>query len=201
MPTSCRRRPGGAAGRDPTGQPARRPTSRRSGLGRAVRTAAAGPARRAPGERRAPARPRSRATAPQCAQVPRWPPTCPPPGQPIGKSHLTCDHLVTYYQAMDEVFKALADPTRREPARRAPRARRADAELARVPAADDPLRGDEAPAGPGGGESRDHAAPWPREAALPQPRPDQAHPRPLGEQIRRALGRRAQRAQAKLEEQ
>jgi|GEM_PF-1826013 len=28
-------------------------------------------------------------------------------------SGLTCDYLVTYYQDMDEVFKALADPTRR----------------------------------------------------------------------------------------
>jgi DNA-binding transcriptional ArsR family regulator len=27
---------------------------------------------------------------------------------------LTCDYLVTYYSDMDEVFKALADPTRRE---------------------------------------------------------------------------------------
>ena len=35
----------------------------------------------------------------------------------------------------------------------------------------------------------------PREAALPEPRPDPARPRPVGEQIRRALGRGAQRAQ------
>ncbi len=35
-----------------------------------------------------------------------------------------------------------------------------------------------------------------REAALPEPRPDPARPRPLGEQVRRALGRDAQRAQA-----
>ena len=34
-----------------------------------------------------------------------------------------------------------------------------------------------------------------REAALPQPRPDPARPRPLGQQVRRALGRGAQRAQ------
>ena len=37
----------------------------------------------------------------------------------------------------------------------------------------------------------------PREAALPEPRPDPARPRPLGEQVRRALGRGAQRAQAR----
>src|SRR5205807_2786616 len=28
-------------------------------------------------------------------------------------SFLTCDHIVTYYPPMDEVFRALADPTRR----------------------------------------------------------------------------------------
>ena len=37
--------------------------------------------------------------------------------------------------------------------------------------------------------------PGPREAALPQPRPDPARPRPVGEQVRRALGGDAQRAQ------
>ncbi len=36
----------------------------------------------------------------------------------------------------------------------------------------------------------------PREAPLPQPRPDQARPRPVGEQVRRALGGRARRPQA-----
>ena len=35
----------------------------------------------------------------------------------------------------------------------------------------------------------------PREAPLPEPRPDPARPRPVGEQVRRALGRDAQRAQ------
>ena len=35
-------------------------------------------------------------------------------------------------------------------------------------------------------------APWPREAPLPESRPDPARPRPLGEQIRRALGGDAQ---------
>ena len=46
-----------------------------------------------------------------------------------------------------------------------------------------------------GGGPGDHAAARPREAPLPQPRPDPAHPRPLGEQVRRALGGGAQRAQ------
>ena len=36
-----------------------------------------------------------------------------------------------------------------------------------------------------------------REAALPERRPDPARPRPLGEQVRRALGRRAERPQAR----
>ncbi len=35
----------------------------------------------------------------------------------------------------------------------------------------------------------------PREAAFPEPRPDPARPRPLGEQVLRALGGVAQRAQ------
>src|SRR5207249_8666550 len=33
---------------------------------------------------------------------------------PARREHpLTCDHMVTYYVPMDEVFRALADPTRR----------------------------------------------------------------------------------------
>ena len=38
-------------------------------------------------------------------------------------------------------------------------------------------------------------APGPREAALPQPGPDPARPRPLGEQVHRAVGRRPGRSQ------
>ena len=40
----------------------------------------------------------------------------------------------------------------------------------------------------------------PGEAPLPQPGADPAHPRPMGEQVRRALGRRAQRDQAEAGE-
>ena len=47
---------------------------------------------------------------------------------------------------MDAVFKALADPDPAGPARRAVRAGRPDAERARAAAADDAVRGDEAPA-------------------------------------------------------
>jgi DNA-binding transcriptional ArsR family regulator len=31
----------------------------------------------------------------------------------VGNARLTCNHLVAYYAVMDEVFKALADPSRR----------------------------------------------------------------------------------------
>jgi len=39
---------------------------------------------------------------------------------------------------------------------------------------------------------------WAREAALPEPRPDPARPRPLGEQVCRALGCDPERAQAQI---
>ena len=39
-----------------------------------------------------------------------------------------------------------------------------------------------------------------REGPLPEPRPDPARPRPVGEQVRRALGRRAQRPQNQIGE-
>jgi hypothetical protein len=39
----------------------------------------------------------------------------------------------------------------------------------------------------------------PREAPLPEPGPDPARPRPVGEQVRRALGGCAQRPQERLE--
>ena len=97
---------------------------------------------------------------------------------------------------MDEVFKALADPTRRE---LLDRLFERDGQTLERPgrgAADVPLRRDEAPEGAGGGGAGDHAEARAREAALPQPRPDQAHPRPLGGQVRGALGLGAQRAEA-----
>ena len=108
---------------------------------------------------------------------------------------LTGDHMVTYYRAMDEVFRALADPTRRSLLdelfsedgqtlsaleQRLPMTRFGVMKHLRVL--------EEA------GLVDDQAA-RPREAALPEPRPDPARPRPVGEQVRRALGRGAQRAQ------
>ncbi len=35
------------------------------------------------------------------------------PGRTPRRAALTCDHLVTYCAGVDDVFKALADPTRR----------------------------------------------------------------------------------------
>ncbi len=97
---------------------------------------------------------------------------------------------------MDEVFRALAEPTRRSLLDELFERGRADAERARAAAADDALRRDEAPEGARGGRPGGDQAARPREAALPEPRPDPARPRPVGEQVRRALGRGAQRAQA-----
>ena len=96
---------------------------------------------------------------------------------------------------MDAVFKALADPTRRGLLDELFKHGRADAERARGPAADDALRRDEAPARARGGRPGHHEAAWPREAPLPEPGPDPARPRPVGEQVRRALGGDAERAQ------
>src|SRR5947209_17491947 len=82
-----------------------------------------------------------------------------------------------------------------KPARRAVSRRWSDPQRTRTALADDPLRRDEALARAGSGRSGGHAAARAREAALPEPRPDPADPRPLGQPVRRALGRRPQRAQ------
>src|SRR6185503_21228866 len=84
-----------------------------------------------------------------------------------------------------------------EPARRAVQRGRADARRARGGASDDAVRRDEAPEGARAGRPRHHQASRAREAAFPEPRPDPAHPRQVGEQIRRALGRDAQWPQAR----
>ena len=82
-----------------------------------------------------------------------------------------------------------------EPPRRALPRGRADVERARGAPPDDAVRRHEAPqAARGGGPGR-HQAARAREAPLPESGPHPARPRPLGEQVRRALGRRAQRAQ------
>src|ERR1700730_979473 len=84
-----------------------------------------------------------------------------------------------------------------EAARRAVQAGRADAHRSRAAVADDPLRRDEAPQGARRGEPRGHETAWPREAPLSESCPNPARPRPLGEQVRRALGSTAERAQEK----
>src|SRR6476620_10788648 len=114
-----------------------------------------------------------------------------------GRMSWTCRELVTYTSGHGRGVQG----ARRSDPQGSPgpvaRARRADAQGARVRAPDDPVRRHEAPAGARGGGSRHDEAPWPGEAPVPEPRPDQAHPRPVGKQIRRALGRCAQRAQAR----
>src|SRR3954462_7400151 len=103
---------------------------------------------------------------------------------------------------MDDVFRALADPTRRSLLdelfeedgqslsvleQRLPMTRFGVMKHLKVL--------EEAGLGVGQRRGREQAR-WPREAALPEPRPDQARPRPVGEQVRRAMGGDAQRAQA-----
>src|SRR6476661_1250520 len=85
------------------------------------------------------------------------------------------------------------DPT--SPAGPALRARRPHAHRAGVRAGDDPLRCHEAPQGARGGRARRHAEEGPGEAALPQPGPDPADPRPLDRQVHRAPGDGARRPQ------
>src|SRR5688500_1472843 len=68
----------------------------------------------------------------------------------------------------------------------------------RAGAGDDAVRRHEASAAARGGKPRDDQAARTREAPLPEPRPDPARPRQVGEQVRRALGRDAERAQAPI---
>ena len=95
------------------------------------------------------------------------------------------------------VFRALADPTRRALLDALfERDGQTLVALSGRPR-DDPGRRREAPAAARGRRPRRQPAPRPREAALPQPGPDPAHPRPLGEQVHRAVGRRAHRSEAR----
>ena len=121
-----------------------------------------------------------------------------PPAQPCGR--LTCDQLVTYLGRRGRGVQGPRRSDPAEPARRAVPGGRADAQRARGALPDDALRRDEAPAATrGGGPGGDQAA-RPREASLPEPGPDPADPRPVGQQVRRALGGRAQRPQARAGE-
>src|SRR5438093_9318608 len=103
--------------------------------------------------------------------------------------------MVTYYHR----GRGVQGPGRSEPpqaARRALQARRADARGTRAAPADDALRGNEAFARARGGQARRNAAARARKAALPEPRPDPAGPRPVGEQVRRAVGGDPERPEA-----
>ncbi len=121
----------------------------------------------------------------------------PPDSGALGRRRLTCDHLVTYPPRRGRGVQGPGGSHPAQPARRAVRRRRADADGARGPAPDVALRRDEAPEGARGGEPRGDEAARPREAPLPEPRPDPAHPRQVGEQIRRALDASADGAQAR----
>ena len=113
---------------------------------------------------------------------------------PAIASRLTCDHLVTYYPGHGRRVQGPRRPHAPQPARRALQGGRADADSAGGSAPDVALRRDEAPEGARGGEPRGHQAARAREAPLPEPRPDPARPRQVGEQVRRALGGDAHRA-------
>ena len=80
-------------------------------------------------------------------------------------------------------------------ARRPPRGGRPDPGRPHGRTRHDPHRGGQAPAPPRGGRPRRHPPAGPGEAALPQPGPDPPHPRPVGEQVHRAVGRRTGRPQ------
>src|SRR5262249_3352488 len=108
---------------------------------------------------------------------------------------LTGDQTVTYDLGHGRGFQGACRPDPPRPARPAVRGGRSDADRARAAACDDAIRRHEARGGARGGRARDDAAARAGEAPLPQPRPDPAHPRPLGEQVRRAMGRDAQWAQ------
>ena len=109
---------------------------------------------------------------------------------------LTCDYMVTYCREHGRGVQGAGGPDAEELARRALPRGRAVAQRIGGAAAHDALRRHEAPEDPRGGGPRDHQEARSREAPLPEPRPDPARPRPVGEQIRRALGRRPDRAQA-----
>src|SRR3954451_19791765 len=75
------------------------------------------------------------------------------------------------------------------------RARRPHAHRAGVRAGDDALRCHEAPEGARGGRARRRCEEGPGKAALPEPGPDPADPRPLDRQVHRAPGHGARRPQ------
>src|SRR5206468_3686761 len=118
----------------------------------------------------------------------------PRPG--LARPGWTGDQKVTYYPEHGHGVQGPRRPDPAEPPRRALPGRRPDAQRARGPLLDDALRRDEAPEAARGGGTGGHPPARPREAPLPEPRPDPTRPRPVGEQIRRALGLRADRAQA-----
>src|SRR5882762_5049119 len=108
--------------------------------------------------------------------------------------------MVTYYLTHGCCVQSPRGPDAPKPARRIVQGRWADAERARGAAADDALRGDEAPEASGGGRSRRHQAARAGETALSESGSDPARPRPLGEQIRRTLVRWTERPETHIGE-
>ena len=98
--------------------------------------------------------------------------------------------MVTYHAGMDAVFKALADTTRRSllDALFEEDGQTLSALEQRLPMTR--IRRHEAPAGARGRWPDHDEAARAREAPLPEPRSDPARPRPLGEQVRGAVGGR-----------
>src|SRR5712691_13514195 len=105
--------------------------------------------------------------------------------------------MVTYPGGRGRSVQGPRRPDPTEPPRRAVPGGRPDVERARGPLLDDALRRHEAPPAARGGRTGGHPPARSREAPLPEPRPDPARPRPVGEQVRRALGLRADRAQTR----
>src|SRR5262245_21350703 len=100
--------------------------------------------------------------------------------------------MVTYKPTRGSGVQGPGRAAAASPARRAVQGGRSDARRARAAPPDDPLRRDEAPARARRRGARGDEEAGAREAALPEPRPDPTRSRPVGEQVRRAVGRDAE---------
>src|SRR5437868_4821698 len=107
--------------------------------------------------------------------------------------------MVTYYarRGRQPRVQGSRRPDATASPRPALRARRPHAHRARVGAGDDAIRSHEAPAGPRGRRARGHPTAGPGEAALPEPGPDPARPRPLDRQVHGAPSVGARGSQAR----
>src|SRR6267378_8280397 len=106
--------------------------------------------------------------------------------------------MVTYSLGHGCGVQGPGRPNPAKPPRRAVPRRRTDAPRVAGTPADDAFRRHEAPEAARRGGPRGDQAAGPRKAALPEPHPDPARPRPVGEQVRRAMGRWAERPQERI---